>query len=76
MDDRQWSVSQPKWPYVGDDVPDIRAMMEVGLPACPADACPDVKAYCRYISPAEGGYGNGRDILEQILRKRPLDVRR
>ena len=54
--------------YVGDDIPDIKAMQEVGLAACPADACPDVKAIARYISPVAGGYGVGRDILEQILR--------
>ena len=73
---RQWmtanGLSPAEGAYVGDDVPDIRAMMEVGLPACPADACPDVKAIARYISPVEGGYGTGRDILEQILRAKGL----
>lgn len=73
---RQWmtdnGLSPAEVAYVGDDVPDIRAMMEVGLPACPADACPDVKAIARYISPVEGGYGTGRDILEQILRAKGL----
>lgn len=58
--------------YVGDDVPDIRAMLEAGLPACPADACPDVKAVARYISPVAGGYGVGRDLLEQIMRAQGL----
>ncbi len=54
--------------FMGDDIPDLRAMREVGLPCCPADASPDVKAIARYISPVSGGYGAGRDLLEQILR--------
>lgn len=58
--------------YVGDDVPDIQPMLAVGLPACPADASPDVKAVSRYISPVTGGYGVGRDIIEQILRAKGL----
>lgn len=72
----QWMAANGLRPdevaYVGDDVPDIKAMCEVGLPACPADACSDVKAVARYISPVTGGYGVGRDILEQILRAKGL----
>lgn len=58
--------------YMGDDVPDLNAMLEVGLPCCPADASSDVKAKARYISPVAGGYGAGRDLLEQILRAKGL----
>lgn len=54
--------------YVGDDVPDYEVMKRVGLAVAPADACPDVKAIARYISPCRGGYGVARDLLEQILR--------
>ncbi|MCM1028320.1 MAG: HAD hydrolase-like protein [Pseudoflavonifractor sp.] len=58
--------------YMGDDIPDLMAMREVGLPCCPADACPDIKGVARYISPVMGGYGVGRDLLEQILRAKGL----
>lgn len=54
--------------FVGDDVPDYEPMMACGLSAAPADACPDILSIARYISPRNGGYGVGRDILEQILR--------
>jgi 3-deoxy-D-manno-octulosonate 8-phosphate phosphatase (KDO 8-P phosphatase) len=54
--------------YVGDDIPDYEVMMQVGLPACPADAAPEIKAISKYISHKNGGYGVGRDILEQILK--------
>ena len=43
-------------------------MCECGLPCCPKDAVPEVKAIARYISYADGGYGCGRDVVEQVLK--------
>ena len=54
--------------YMGDDVPDYEIMQRVGCPVCPADACPDIKAVSLYISDKQGGYGCGRDVIEQVLR--------
>ena len=54
--------------YVGDDIPDLEVMRVCGLPCCPKDAAPEVKAVSKYISHAEGGYGCGRDIVEQYLK--------
>ena len=51
--------------YMGDDVPDLEILRRVG---CPQDACPDVKEACLYVSPCRGGYGCGRDVVEQVLR--------
>ena len=58
--------------YVGDDIPDVEIMRVCGLPCCPKDACPEVKAIAKYISHAEGGYGCGRDIVEQYLKANGL----
>ena len=58
--------------YVGDDIPDLEVMCECGLPCCPKDSVPEVKAVARYISYAEGGYGCGRDIVEQVLKVQGL----
>lgn len=54
--------------FVGDDIPDYEVMSRCGCPCCPADACPDIKAISRYVSSVNGGYGVGRDIIEQVLR--------
>ena len=54
--------------YMGDDIPDYEVLCEVGLPCCPADAAPEIKEVCKYISHRNGGYGCGRDIIEQVLR--------
>ena len=58
--------------YVGDDIPDIEVMRERGLPCCPKDASAEVKTVSRYISYANGGYGCGRDVVEQVLKVQGL----
>ena len=54
--------------YVGDDIPDYEIMQVAGLPACPADAVPEIKEISKYISHKAGGMGVGRDIIEQVLK--------
>ena len=54
--------------FMGDDIPDLNVMKEVGLPACPADAAPEVKAISKFISEKEGGKGAVRDLIEQTLK--------
>jgi len=54
--------------YVGEDIPDYEVMQDAGLPACPADAVLEIKEIAKYVSPHNGGYGVGRDIIEQVLK--------
>lgn len=54
--------------YMGDDIPDLEVLSRVGCSCCPADSCPDVKQACLYVSNCNGGYGCGRDVVEQVLR--------
>jgi 3-deoxy-D-manno-octulosonate 8-phosphate phosphatase (KDO 8-P phosphatase) len=61
-------IDTSKTVYMGDDIPDWKVMHLVGLAACPADAVPEIKSFCRYISPRNGGEGCVRDIIEQTLR--------
>lgn len=58
--------------YMGDDIPDYEVMKRCGLPCCPADACPEVKAVSRYVSHKNGGMGCGRDVMEQVLKAKGL----
>jgi Low specificity phosphatase (HAD superfamily) len=53
--------------FMGDDIPDMEILRRVGCPVCPKDACDEVKALCVYISDKRGGYGCGRDVIEQTL---------
>lgn len=54
--------------YMGDDVPDIDIMKDVGLACCPNDAVSDVRAIAEYISLKNGGEGCVRDIIEQTMK--------
>jgi 3-deoxy-D-manno-octulosonate 8-phosphate phosphatase (KDO 8-P phosphatase) len=54
--------------YMGDDIPDLEIMRRVGCPVCPKDACPEIKEVSLYVSEKRGGYGCGRDVIEQTLR--------
>ncbi len=56
--------------YMGDDIPDVACMREVGIPVCPADAAVEVLEAARYVSQFGGGKGAVRDIVEQVLRAR------
>jgi 3-deoxy-D-manno-octulosonate 8-phosphate phosphatase (KDO 8-P phosphatase) len=54
--------------FMGDDMPDYQPMQLVGLPCCPADAVMEIKQVSRYISPANGGAGCVRDVIEKVLK--------
>jgi 3-deoxy-D-manno-octulosonate 8-phosphate phosphatase (KDO 8-P phosphatase) len=54
--------------YMGDDIPDLEIMRRVGCPVCPKDACPEIREASVYVSDRKGGYGCGRDVIEQVLR--------
>lgn len=54
--------------YMGDDIPDYPVMKLVGLPTCPQDAVPEIKAISKYISHKNGGQGCVRDVIEQVLK--------
>lgn len=52
----------------GDDLPDIPVLELAGLSAAPADAVPEVKDICDYVSLYPGGKGFVRDLIEQVLK--------
>lgn len=54
--------------YMGDDIPDYHVMQLVGLPTCPQDASPEIKAISKYISHKNGGKGAVRDVIEQVMK--------
>ena len=64
----QYGLRDEEVLYMGDDIPDLEVMRRCGCPCCPKDACADIKAVARYVSPRRGGCGCVRDVLEQVLR--------
>lgn len=56
--------------YVGDDLPDLAALLRVGLAACPADAAPEVRRRCHFVCGSPGGQGAVREVVELLLGSR------
>lgn len=54
--------------YMGDDLVDFKIMQEVGIPTCPLDAVPEIKAISQYVSDKKGGEACVRDVIEQVMR--------
>jgi 3-deoxy-D-manno-octulosonate 8-phosphate phosphatase (KDO 8-P phosphatase) len=52
--------------YMGDDLPDICVLKEVGLASCPNDAIDEVKELCHFISSKNGGRGAVRELTDLI----------
>lgn len=65
---QKYALQDDEIAYVGDDIPDYEVMRLVGLPCCPADACPEIRAISRYVSRQAGGHGVARDVIEQVLK--------
>lgn len=65
---QRYGLTDAEVMYMGDDIPDLEIMRRVGCPVCPKDACNEVSNISIYVSHLKGGYGCGRDVIEQTLR--------
>ena len=54
--------------YMGDDLPDMCVLKEVGLPSCPNDAIDEVKELCALISSKNGGRGAVRELTDLVYK--------
>lgn len=53
--------------YVGDDVPDLPLLQEVGYAIAVANAVAEVRQQCDYTTTAAGGHGAVREVCELVL---------
>lgn len=63
-----WSISSEHIAYMGDDLPDLEVMKQVGLACCPQDAVPEILELSGFISSLNGGKGCVRDLIEKIMQ--------
>ena len=64
----KYGLSDEEVMYMGDDIPDLEVMRRVGCPVCPQDAAWEIQDASVYVSHRPGGYGCGRDVIEQVLK--------
>lgn len=67
---QQCGVELDNIAYLGDDWPDLTALRIAGFAGAPADAEPDVRAHCHWISSRLGGHGAVREFAEMLLEWR------
>jgi len=54
--------------YIGDDLPDIPVMLEVGLSATVSDGATEVKQHAKWVLENAGGRGAVRELIERLLQ--------
>ncbi|RPH46407.1 MAG: HAD-IIIA family hydrolase [Burkholderiales bacterium] len=54
--------------FMGDDWPDLPAMMAVGFAAAVPDAAPEVRRVAHWTATAPAGGGAARELAEHLLR--------
>jgi 3-deoxy-D-manno-octulosonate 8-phosphate phosphatase (KDO 8-P phosphatase) len=54
--------------YIGDDLPDLKVMQEVGIAVAPPNAVEEVRAIAHWITQKRGGEGCVREVIETILK--------
>ncbi len=64
----QLEMSLENVAYVGDDLPDLPVIREVGFGVAVANAVDEVKQEADYITARPGGAGAVRDVIEYILK--------
>lgn len=65
---KEFNLNLEEIAYMGDDMPDICILAQVGLPCTPADGVDDVKAHAAFISSKNGGRGAVREMCDFILK--------
>lgn len=60
-------VSPKEVAYLGDDLPDIELIREVGLGVAVADAAEEVRSTALYVTRSKGGRGAVRELIDLIL---------
>ena len=58
--------------YVGDDLPDLPVMRQVGLAIAVQNAHDFIKQHCNWVTTQQGGQGAVREVTDYILQQRGL----
>lgn len=65
---KKYGLSEEEVAFVGDDVPDLPVLMNVGLSAAPKNAHPDVKSRVDLLLKKAGGDGAVREMTDFLLK--------
>jgi len=60
-------IAPDQMAFMGDDLPDLSLMAEVGLAIAVADADADVRRVARWVTDAAGGRGAVREVCRHLM---------
>ena len=66
------NLSPEECAYMGDDLPDLPCLREVGFAATPADGSAELEPWVHWRAPHAGGRGAVRDLADTILQAKGL----
>lgn len=69
----KYNLKSDEIAYMGDDLPDICVLKEVGLKCCPNDAVGEVKSVCNFVCSKNGGRGAVRELCDFILKAKNIN---
>lgn len=64
---RELDLTHEQTAFVGDDLPDLSAMVKSGLAIAVADAHPEVRRHAHWTTELAGGRGAAREVSDLIL---------
>ncbi len=64
----QMNLTPEETCYIGDDLPDLPVMFQVGLSVAVADAAEEVKSQAKWTLKTGGGLGAIRELIERLLK--------
>lgn len=65
---KEFEVSDEQVCFVGDDLPDLTVLRQVGFAVAVANAVEEIKKEVHYITHKAGGCGAVREVIELILK--------
>lgn len=65
-------IDQANIAYIGDDLPDLPVMTQVGFAVAVQNAHAFVKQHCDWVTSASGGKGAVREVSDYILQAKNL----
>lgn len=69
----QLGLSDAEIAYVGDDLPDLPMIQQVGFGVAVANAVPQVKEFATWQTVQEGGRGAVREVCDLVLKAQQLE---
>ncbi len=67
------NITDDQIAYMGDDLPDIPVLKQVGFPICVKNAQPLVKRVAKLVTKTKGGEGAVREVMDLILKAKQKD---